>query len=114
MKAEAVLAWLLTLAPPGASPYSAVPVAEPVVCHTQWTKGCRRETAEEATRRYWTVAQSVAAVAPDDERLTRAVLATIFHESRLRLDVHAGVGKFAIGDHGQAHCLAGRNRQGVH
>ena len=105
MKAEAVLAWMLSLQPPGASPYSAISIAEPVVCHTIWTKGCRRETSAEALPRYWTIAQSVASVAPGDERLTRAVLATIFHESSFRRDVHSGVGRFAIGDNGRAHCL---------
>jgi len=104
VKFDAVLSLLLGLVQPGESAYSAVPERPGVVCDTQWTDGCRRETYTEGLRRYLVIARSVAAVAKDDQT-TRAVLTVIYHESGARLDVHRGTGKWARGDQGRSFCL---------
>ena len=104
MKFDAVLSLLLGLVQPGESAYSAVPERPGVVCDTQRTDGCRRETYLEGLRRYLVIARSVAAAAKDDQT-TRAVLTVLYHESGLRLDVHRGTGKWARGDQGRSFCL---------
>jgi hypothetical protein len=119
MKAEAILAWMLSLQPPGASIYSQV-VVEPnsspacddavsLLCQPpKWSEAhgayTRAETWDEGLPRYWTIAQSIAAtgdVAP-------AVLTVVYHESGFRRDTHSGVGKWARGDQGRSYCLGQR------
>lgn len=123
MKAEAILAWMLSLQPSGASIYSQVVVpadsgpacddATSLLCQPpKWSEAheafTRAETYDEGLRRYWTIAQSVAAtgdVAP-------AVLTVVYHESGFRRDVHSGVGRWARGDQGRS-CGLGQMLWGV-
>lgn len=116
MKAEAVLAWMLSLQPPGASIYSQVVVeadaapacadASSLLCQPpRWSEAhnahTRAETYDEGLQRYWTIAQSVASTGD----AAPAVLTVVFHESGFRRDVHSGVGKWARGDQGRSWCL---------
>lgn len=105
MKAEAILSIMLGVGSPGGSPYSAVPEVEgtELVCDTMWSKGCRRETREEALPRWWTIARATAEVTGRDHWLSKAVLVVTYHESgSWRRDVHSGEGKFARGDQGRS------------
>jgi len=116
MKAEAILAWMLSLQPPGASIYSQVVVeadspracddATSLLCQPpKWSEEhegfVRPETYNEGLPRYWTIAQSIAARG----KLAPAVLTVVYHESGFRRDVHSGVGKWSRGDDGRSWCL---------
>jgi hypothetical protein len=119
MLAETVLALMLTVGPrPGLSPYSVTPTAETAkpcegfvpLCRRPWLDDwwgglVRQETYAEGLFRYWTIAQTVATVAGDDDRLTRLLLTVTLHESGWRRDIHAGRGKLAIGDEGRSFCI---------
>jgi hypothetical protein len=108
LNAEAILAVLLAMQPPGRSVYSAVPEREGVVCDTEYTSGCRRETAEEATVRYVTIAQAIAEVSGGQRDLAARIIAVVHGESGLRRDVHSGLGKHARGDKGKSFGLGQR------
>lgn len=105
-----ILAWMLSLSTPGQSPYSAVTELDGVVCDTEWTEGCRRESWEEGLERWWGIAQAIAMEADQDRWLAKAILVVTYHESGAwRRDVHSGVGKFARGDKGWSWGLGQKN-----
>jgi hypothetical protein len=105
--AEQILVAMLALATPGASPYSALPLdpAAGVVCDTEWTEGCRRETEAEALERWRVIAQATAEVSGGDVELAARLVTVAFFESQFRRDVHAGVGEWARGDQGMSYSL---------
>ena len=108
MNAETILAILLALQPPGRSSYSAVPERDGVVCDSEYTNGCRRETAEEGVARYAIIARAIAEVSGGQRDLAARLIAIIHGESGLRRDVHSGVGKHARGDKGLSYGLGQR------
>lgn len=103
MTAEVILAWMITLQAPGASSYSAVAERQGVVCDSEHTAGCRRETVDEGLDRYQTIARSLARI--EDQRTARMALTVVYHESGFRRDVHLGTGRWARGDQGRSWCL---------
>ena len=100
--AEILLATMLQLQPAGATVYSAVPFEDGVTCDSEFTRGCRRESADEGTIRYWTIARSIAA---QGEEAAPWLVAVAFHESGFRRDTQSDVGRWARGDHGAAHSI---------
>lgn len=106
---ETLLVWILSfmtvLAPPGRPTY--IPEAT--------------ETKEDATVRYDSIAQDIAAVvwSPAEKplfrgtngraRTTALILSIILNESGFRKDVDTGVGKHARGDGGRSWCLMQMN-----
>jgi hypothetical protein len=109
--AELILAAMLSLQPAGRSSYSAVAVEPGVVCDTEYTRGCRRETEEEGRARYAVVAQAIAEVSGGSRDLAARILAVVHGESGMRKDVHSGVGKHAKGDRGRS-CGVGQRLLG--
>jgi hypothetical protein len=130
---KSLLAMMITVAPPGQSAYSVV--VEPscgttpgkLVCDITpkptWSpsyKGyVRKESKEEALRRYIVIARAIEKVATamaappkreegggeeaaawpyPAEDLARALVTIAHHESSFRRDVHSGVGPAALGD----------------
>ena len=128
----AILAAMAALAAPGKSPYSVVPVAKsaPRPCDAiysplcrlpwyshPWRSHVRVETAPEARKRYQGIAEVVREMTSDRPELMPYVLATAFHESGFRRDVHAGIGARSRGDckmrkgaDGKARCIPGSHR----
>jgi hypothetical protein len=132
MLTETLLAMMITVAPPGGSASSVV--VEPACGSGPGKPACditpaptwspfykafvRRETKEEALRRYLTIAQaiekiSVAMTTPVTRAggaqeappwpftvndLAQSLVTIAHHESSFRRDVHSGVGPFAMGD----------------
>ncbi|HZO14971.1 MAG TPA: hypothetical protein VFB62_16965 [Polyangiaceae bacterium] len=113
MNAETILAILLALQPPGRSSYSAVPERDGVVCDSEYTNGCRRETAGEGVARYATIARAIAEVSGGQCDLAARLIAIVHGESGLRRDVHSGVGNHARGDRGLSYGL-GQRLLGAH
>ncbi len=106
---ELILFLMVMLQPPGKSSYSAVPVEDNIICNTEYTPGCRRETKEEGHERYKVIAQVIAEVSGGQSDLALKILTIVYHESGFRRDVHSGKGKFARGDLGRSCGLGQRN-----
>lgn len=113
MTPAAILAVMITMAAPGQSTYSLVPVASdaPAPCAARYSPLCRSpwysrawrshvrvETPAEARERYGLIAEVVASVAADRPRILPHMLVTLERESRFRRDVHSGIGAAAKGD----------------
>jgi hypothetical protein len=127
MLAETVLATMLMVGPaPGETAYSlvAVPEGSPAPCTDTYAPRCakpwrqgsrwvRVETWAEGLPRYWTIAQAIAEHAGSDDALARLAIATTYHESGWRRDVHAGEGPRSRGDGGESWCV-GQIRTGRH
>lgn len=124
MDAATILAAMLTLGRPGASPYSMVdlpdcgadPKAKAAGCPEEarwdghWGAWIRRESPEEAKARWGKIAAAIeravtVATSGDDplwrgdaDDLARTVVTIAYHESGFRRDVHAGRGYLGVGD----------------
>lgn len=133
---ESLLAGIIGLAQPGLSPYSVVPQpacgdnplkascdtagwADKPVWSPLYSAFVRKETRDEALKRYLDIVKSIEKVAEDAtkptkvddveqpamwpwaaEDMARALATIAFHESGFRRDVQTGIGKSALGDCG--------------